>query len=150
MALLGEMLTDDIQQFHTIIQFSWKRTGTDTCGIGFGNPQNIIEITRAHATTGSRTTRGSVGRRHKRIGTVVNIEQGTLRAFKHDVIAGQLMLIQQFSHVGHQRFQFIPHCQGLVQHLIEIHRLRLEVMLEGKIMIIQYLAQLGGKALTME
>src|SRR6056297_1159048 len=79
MAATGEALADVIKQLGR------ERAGPYSRCISFGNTQNIIEVQGTKTRTGGGTACGGIGAGHKRVGAVVNIEQGALGTLEHDV-----------------------------------------------------------------
>src|SRR5690606_11846222 len=84
------------------------------------------------------------------IGTVVDVQQRALGTLEHDIGTLAAQLVQTGSHVDYQRLQPVGKGQRLFQGLLEVDRLDLVIVLQHEVVVIQHLAELGGKALAME
>src|SRR5690606_31586254 len=143
-ATLGQTLTDVIEQL------SGERTRTYPGGVGLGDAQHVIQVQGTETGTGSRTASRGVGAGHVGIGTMVDVQQGALGTLEHDVGPFPAQHVQTSGHVFHQRLEPLGIFHCLIQRLLEIDGLDLVVMLQREVVVVQDLAQLGGKALAVE
>ena len=72
---------------------------------------------------------------------MIDIEQGTLGAFKHDTRLGLSIFVQRRGHVPHHRQQLLSLHHRLVINLVGIKGLSAVVMDQGVVVVIQHLAQ---------
>ena len=71
-----------------------ERAAAHPRGIGFGDTQHEPDIGWPGTGTGGRLTRNGIGRRHKGIGAVVDIQHDALRALKQHAAAFCMRLFQ--------------------------------------------------------
>ncbi len=69
-------------------QLGGERAGAHPSGVGLENPQHGADAGRADTRAHGRATRRRIRRCHIRVGAVVDIEQGALRAFQQHRFAG--------------------------------------------------------------
>src|SRR5690554_2603003 len=147
----AELVTAGSQALADIVeQLGGESTGADTGGVGLGDTQHVIQVQRADTGTGGGTAGGSVGAGDVGIGTVVDVQQRALGTLEHDIGTLAAQLVQTGSHVDYQGLQPVGKGQRLFQGLLEVDRLDLVIVLQHEVVVIQYLAELGGKALAME
>ena len=120
-----------------IDQLGGERTGANTCNIGLLDAQHAVDGSRTHAGTRSRAARAARGAGHKRIRTVVDIEQRALRALEQNMLALTQRVVQKlrgFCHVGTNDLgirqirvaDFIHGERALAVHLLQDGVLHLE------------------------
>src|SRR5665213_1649874 len=118
-----EFAADTRQMLARVVkQLGWKRTGTDTRGVGLHDTENVIEGAGPQARTGRRAAGGSVRRGHERIGTHIDIEHRTLGAFEQHVRAFLLEPGQSCRDINQQRPQARRELQLLIQRALEVQR----------------------------
>ena len=88
---------------HFVKQFSREWTGTHAGSIGFNDTQNVIQHLRTYASTGRSGACQAVGGSYKRISTVVDVQQRTLRAFKQQAFAFAVFLVQNTGNISNHR-----------------------------------------------
>ena len=111
------MLTD------FIVKLCRERTFTDSGAIRFGNTQHIVNAVSTDTGTGTDGAGHRVGARHIGIGTVVNIEHGTLSALKEEGLTFVHELIDRVGHVGQHGLNARGKSERLINDLIDIQSL---------------------------
>ena len=91
---------------------------TDAGDIGLHDAQHAVDVLHAHAGAGDGAAGGAVGRRHVRIGTVVDVEQRRLGALKQQVLALVNHVVEQQTRLGDVGTQALGHRQVLVANLV--------------------------------
>jgi len=126
-------------------QFGGERTGTHAGGVGLDDTQDVVQVPRADAAAAGGTAGGGVGGGDIRVGAVVDVPQRPLGTLEEDVLALPAHGVQQSGYavpgVVHQADQLLALGQGLVQHLLVVHRVGLEVVLQGVVVVLHHLAQ---------
>ena len=84
--------------FHST-EFCWKRASADTSGIGFYNPNHIINFVRRKSKPCACPSCSCIGGSHIRVCSMVNIQLGALSAFNQDCFSFFVALMQEFSRV---------------------------------------------------
>ena len=107
--------------FFLPFQLGWERATADTGAIGFGDAQHVVQQVRADARASRRIASHAVAGSDERIRTVIHIQERSLRAFKQQVHAGFVGIVQLARHVGHHGFDEF----GLL-HRIRVDRLKLQ------------------------
>ena len=72
---------------------------------------------------------------------MIDIQQGTLRTFKHNALAFPAETVQLSGNIRHHRRNLLALRQRLVQHLLVINRRGLEIVFQRKVVVFHYLAQ---------
>ena len=80
-----------------------------------------MQHARAHTRTRSGIARHAVARRHIRVGSVVDIQQGPLSAFKQQVGAFEVRLVELTRHVGHHGLEQLGVAHGFVKYSLKLH-----------------------------
>src|SRR3989344_1031369 len=112
--LFSQVRTDFVEQ----LSREWTRTYTR--GVSLGNAQDVVQEHRANTRTGSYAASGGVRAGHVRVGTVVDVQQGALGAFEHDVFASATQVVQLGSQVQHQRLEQLRVLFAFGQGLVEV------------------------------
>ena len=81
---------------------------------------------------------------------MVYVEQGALGPFEHHRLAPVAHCMQDARNIANQWFQLLTLGQGLIQHLMIIHRWLLEIMLQGEVMIFHDLLQTLGEMIRIQ
>jgi len=81
-------------------QLGHERASTYTSRIGLGDANDTRDVTRPEARTDACATGSRVGRRHVRVGAVVQVEESRLGTFEEDVGVGGKRVVQQRHGVG--------------------------------------------------
>ena len=106
-----------------------------------------MQHARANASASGGIAGYAVARRHIGVGAVVDVKQRALRAFKQQVGAVGMRVIEFARHVGHHGLEQFGVAHGFVIHGVEVDGRRMEIAGQHEVVQIQQLAQLGGKAL---
>ena len=64
---------------------------------------------------------------------MINVQQRTLGAFKHDVFTSALDIIEPLTHVKHHGRDTFSHGHGFVENFLKVQWLFLVIVLQGKI-----------------
>ena len=91
---------------------------TDAGDIGLHDAQHAVDILHTNAGAGDGAAGGAVGRRHVRIGAVVNVEQRCLGALEQQVLALVDHVVEQQARLGDVGAQALGHGQVLVADLV--------------------------------
>ena len=105
MATRGHMLADWVQFIHCVVELGREWAATDTRSVGLGNAKHVVQHARADTGTGRRRTGNAVRRSDIRESAVIDVEQGSLRAFEKQIGAGLVGVIERARHVGHHARQ---------------------------------------------
>ena len=81
---------------------------------------------------------------------MVDVEQGTLRAFEQQVRAGLVRLVQRARHVGNHRTQARHIGQRVVEGLLIVDFRRLQVVFQHEVVVIEVFGQLFSEALLVQ
>jgi hypothetical protein len=81
---------------------------------------------------------------------VVDVQQRALRTLVEEIAAGALVKLDQVRNVGDHGPDALGHRQRILQHLLEVHRRRLEVVLQCEVVEVQDLPQLRREPLPVE
>ena len=89
-ARVGPVLVSDIDEVvaDLVEQLGRERTGTDSRDVRLRNADDAFDVARADTGAGARAAGHRVGRGDERVRAVVEIEEGRLRPFEEDVLAG--------------------------------------------------------------
>ena len=96
-------LTEKISRF--VKKFRWERTGPHTRKVCLGNAKYPVNVGWADAGSRNGTAGSAVGRRYKRIRTVIDIKHRCLGALEKNVLSCLKLLIQKqrrFDDIGTQ------------------------------------------------
>ncbi len=77
------------------MQLGRERAGADARGVGLGDAEHVADRAGADAGAGRRLPRHGVGRGDVRIGAVVDVEHGALRALEQDAVAALARVVEQ-------------------------------------------------------
>src|SRR5699024_3245920 len=85
----ADLATGGLEVFAPLIKkFGWEWAGANAGGVRLDDAQGVGNTSRTNAGAYRCTTGGWVGRGHKRVGAVVDVEHGGLAAFHEHVFAG--------------------------------------------------------------
>ena len=100
----AELLADIDERVAVVIeQLGRERPGPDTRGVRLGDPDDPVDVAGPETGACARTAGGRVGRRHVRIGAVVEVEEGRLCTLQQHVCASGDRTVQQPDRVGDER-----------------------------------------------
>ena len=122
---------------HFVKQFSREWTGTHAGCIGFNDTQDVIQHLRTYACTGRSSTCQAVGGSYKRISTIVDIQQRTLRAFKQQAFAFAVFLVQNTGNISNHRRNARRNFFNDRHHIFNFYRLGIVQVLQLNIVISQ-------------
>ncbi len=143
LALREQRFADGVEQFGR------EGTAADACRIGLRDAQHVVEIQRAKTGAGSGAAGGGVGRGHKRVGTVVDVEQRTLRAFEQDVVAVFTRVVQQVDRVVDPGADALGELEAAVERLLVVDRVDLVILRQHEVVVLQHLGQFFAEMLRM-
>jgi hypothetical protein len=92
-----------VEHVTKVVVLGGERSGTDACGVGFGNSYDAVDGARWHAGTSEGSTGGGVGGCDKGIGAVVDVEEGSLGSFKEEGFSRFHGLVQGEGGIGEVR-----------------------------------------------
>ena len=95
-------------------------------GVGLHHAHHAVHAMRRDARAGAGAAGRGVRGGHERIGAVINVQEGALRALEQDVIAAAQRLVQQNDRVGDKRLQVIARRAVVRMDLLERQRLGAE------------------------
>ena len=131
-------------------QLGGERTRAHPGGVGLEDSQHGGDPGRADAGADGRAARRRIRRRHIRIGAVVDVEQGALRAFQQHRLAGFQRGVEQQPGVG----DAMPETVGLLQqgldHLVGFERLAVVDLDQDLVLELQRGLDLVGQLLGVE
>jgi len=81
---------------------------------------------------------------------VVDVQQRTLGAFEHDVLASATQVMQLGGNVEHHRLELFSVGHALVQGLLEVDGRLFVVVHQLEVVVVQQLTQLGSETLAVE
>ncbi len=105
---------------HLVIELGGERTTANARRIGLADAEHIVDVAGADAGSGQRAADRGVRGSHIRVGSVVDIQQGTLGTFKQDVVAVPARIEQQGRNIIDHRPQVFAVLQCFIQHLLEV------------------------------
>src|SRR5207342_535814 len=126
------------------------RAGAHARRIRLSDAENVLERLWTDAAAGRGGTGNAVARSHVRIGAVIDVEQGALRALEQQLLLRTLRLEQQAGHILYHRTNRIGDREQLVERALEIHGLGAEVLPQYEIVKVEHFAELRRDALAMK
>ena len=117
-AVLIALLGQRVASLGLIGKLGGHGARTDAGDIGLHDAQHAIDVLHADAGAGNGAAGGAVGRRHVRIGAVVDVEQRRLGALKQQVLALVDHVVEQQARLGDVGAQALGHRQVLVANLV--------------------------------
>ena len=132
------------------VQLARERPAADARAIGLGDAEHVVQHARADAGAGGSLAGDAVRRGDEGIGAVVDVEQRALRAFEEQVAARLVDGIQGVRNVDDHRLDHLGVGHRLREDGFVIDGLRLEVLRQHEVVIIDVLLQLLREALRIE
>ncbi len=120
-----------------IEKFGGKGAAADPGGVRFDNADNPIDHFGTDASAATGIAGNGVGRGHKRVGAVIDVQVRALRPFEKNLTAGSYGVVQFNRDIGHVRCQPLGIGSVLVDDRIRVKRFRLEVVGQIKVFFIQ-------------
>ena len=105
-------------------QLGRERPAADARGVGLGDAEDVVQLVGADARAGGRVAGDAVARGDERIGAVVDVEQGALRAFEQDVPAGLVELVERVADVADHRPHLFAGAHRHLEDRLELERAR--------------------------
>ena len=98
----GPVLMADVHEVvaHLVEQLGGERPCSHTRHVGLGDAYDPVDIPGTDAGTGAGAAGNRVGRRHERIGAVVQVQEGRLGALHEDPASGVQLVVDQADGVG--------------------------------------------------
>src|SRR5450830_250069 len=122
-------------------QFRREWAGANARRVSLGDAHDVVQHARAYARTGGGIAGHAVRRSDEWVGTVVDVEQGTLRAFEQQVGASLVGFVQRARYVSDHRTQTRHVGQRVIQGFLVIDAWCLQVVLQHEVMVIQVFGQ---------
>src|SRR3989338_7367274 len=114
-----------------------KRSLAHSRGICFHNTDHLRNFGGIYSGPGNGTAGRSVGRRHKRISSVIHIQKRPLGSFKKNVFLLSISLIEQKRRVSNVRRKLVPVPCIRSIHIVKRKRTVLKNFIQNQIFLLQ-------------
>ena len=120
----AELLADvDERVAIDVEQLGRERSGTDTGGVGLGDPDDPIDVARPETRADAGTAGGRVRRGHVGVGAVVEVEERGLGTFEQHVSTRRECTVEQTDRVGDIRGHTGAELPEVFDDLVDVERL---------------------------
>ena len=131
-------------------QLGRERTGSDPGGVSLQDAEHGGDPGGSDTGSDGRPAGGGVGRGHVRVGAVVDVEQGALRALQQNGLASLQRLAQQQPGVGNAVGESLRLDKQRLGYLVYVQCLPVVDLHQHLVLELQRGADLGGQELRVE
>src|SRR5437899_3881625 len=145
----AELAAHGVKHVGNLGIFAWKRSLAYARGIGFHDADDAIHAMGRNAGAGAGAAGGGIGRGNERIGAVIDIEEGALRAFEQNILSALDGLMEEHNGVRHEGFQVIAGGSIIFVNLFEGKRAGAECF-EDFVVFVDLGLELPGEAIRVD